>query len=151
MSRKNLPCKLFTKPFLCKLLHSVKCSSSWNVQLCLHACACLSTEACIYARVRVSWRMGDSWRTESTPSLVQKAGRRKGGAAQLTALHAPLSVSQERWQWSRTRCPSLSGPKGRVAGVCLWCHWWVEMFQLTSCWSYFKKVCLFASLQMFSF
>lgn len=116
------------------------------VQLCLHACVCLSTEACIYARVRVSWRMGDSWRTESTPSLVQKAGRRKGGAAQLTALHAPLSVCQERWQWSRTRCPSLSGPKGRVAGVCLWCDWWVEMFQLTSCWRYFKKVCLFASL-----
>lgn len=29
---------------------------------------------------------------ESTPSVVQRDGRRKGGADQLTALHASLSV-----------------------------------------------------------
>lgn len=62
-------------------------------ELCMHAYihVCVRLKHA-YARVGVSQWMGDSWRTESTPSLVQKAGRRKGGAAQLTALHALLSV-----------------------------------------------------------
>lgn len=113
MSRKNLPCKSFTKSFLRKLSHSIRCSNSWIVYMCYCACMCMS----VYMHVsRVSQWMGDSWRTESTPSLVQKAGRRKGGAARLTALHAPLSVSQE------IKDPLLStvrakGPSSRCMSV----------------------------------